>query len=134
MNKPPKKSVPKPKRFKLPDGTGLVLWTDPIGTGSYAALVIKGGRLELTDFDASTRVIDFANAYEAVFPLLVSHTSMNESTPLHVVFCEHYNENQACGVVQQIHRLVGRQRFEQQNFEVRWAGGRAQATDLLRRI
>ena len=26
MNKPPKKSAPKPKRFKLPDGTGLVVW------------------------------------------------------------------------------------------------------------
>ena len=134
MNKPPKKSVPKPKRFKLPDGTGLVLWTDPIGTGSYAALVIKGGRLVLTDFDASTRVLDFANAYDAIFPLLVSHTTMNESTPFHVIFCENYNEKQARGVVQQIHRLVGRERFEQQNFEVRWTGGRAQAADLLDRI
>ena len=80
MNKPPKKSAPKPKRFKLPDGTGLVVWTDPIGTGSFAALVIKGGRLEVVDFDGSTMVYDFANAYDAIFPLLVAQSTMSEET------------------------------------------------------
>jgi hypothetical protein len=112
MNKPPKKSAPKPKRFKLPDGTGLAVWTDPIGTGSFAALVIKGGRLEVVDFDGSTMVYDFANAYDAIFPLLVAHTTMSEETAFHVLFCENYNEKQARGVVQQILRLVGRERFE----------------------
>ena len=131
MNKPPKKSDPKPKRFKLPDGTGLVVWTDPIGTGSYAALVIKGGRLEIVDFDGSTRVLDFANAYDAVFPLLVANSTMSETTAFHVLFCEKYNEKQAREVVRQIHRLVGRERFEAQNFDVRYSGGRARAVDLL---
>jgi hypothetical protein len=131
MNKPPKKSDPKPKRFKLPDGTGLVVWTDPIGTGSYAALVIKGGRLEIVDFDGSTRVLDFANAYDAIFPLLVANSTMSETTAFHVLFCEKYNEKQAREVVRQIHRLVGRERFEAHNFDVRYSGGRARAVDLL---
>jgi hypothetical protein len=131
MNKPPKKSAPKPKRFKLPDGTGLVVWTDPIGTGSFAALVIKGGRLEVVDFDGSTMVYDFANAYDAIFPLLVAHTTMSEETAFHVLFCEMYNEKQARGVVQQILRLVGRERFEKQNFEVRYTGGRVRSLDLI---
>lgn len=131
MNKPPKKSVPKPKRFKLPDGTGLVVWTDPIGTGSFAAMVIKGGRLEIVDFDGSTRVHDFANAFDAIFPLLVAHSTMSEETAFHVLFCEKYTEKHARVVVQQILRLVGRERFEKQNFDVRYTGGRARAMDLL---
>ena len=131
MNKPPKKSVPKPKRFKLPDGTGLVVWTDPIGTGSFAAMVIKGGRLEIVDFDGSTRVHDFANAFDAIFPLLVAHSTMSEETAIHVLFCEKYTEKHARVVVQQILRLVGRERFEKQNFDVRYTGGRARAMDLL---
>jgi len=48
-----------------------------------------------------------------------------------VLFCEKYNEKQARGVVQQILRLVGRERFEKQNFDVRWSDGRAHAIDLL---
>jgi len=131
MNKPPKKSAPKPKRFKLPDGTGLVVWTDLIGTGSFAAMVIKGGRLEVVDFDGSTRVHDFANAFDAIFPLLVAQTTMSEETAFHVLFCEKYTEKHARVVVQQILRLIGRERFEKQNFDVRYAGGRAQAIDLL---
>lgn len=131
MNKPPKKSAPKPKRFKLPDGTGIVIWTDPIGTGSYAATVIKGGRLEITDFDGSTRVLDFANAYDAIFPLMVAQTTMSMTTPIHVVFCEQYSQKHAREVVRQIHHLVGRERFDNQSIDVRWTGGRSMASELF---
>jgi hypothetical protein len=93
--------------------------------------VIKGGRLEVVDFDGSTMVYDFANAYDAIFPLLVAQSTMSEETAFHVLFCEMYNEKQARGVVQQILRLIGRERFEKQNFDVRWSGGRARAIDML---
>jgi hypothetical protein len=56
---------------------------------------------------------------------------MSEETAFHVLFCEKYNEKQAREVVRQVLRLVGRERFEKQNFEVRYTGGRARANDLI---
>jgi hypothetical protein len=56
---------------------------------------------------------------------------MSEETAFHVLFCEKYNEKQAREVVRQVLRLVGRERFEKQNFEVRYTGGRVRANDLI---
>ena len=125
------KGAVKPRRVQLGEGVGVVIWTDAIGTGSYASTVLKGGRVEIVDFDGTARLFEAVTNHEALFSLLIAQTSISMETPMHVIFCEKFTHKKVRAIVRQIHHLVGRERFENSSIDMRWSDGRAKAQDLF---